>query len=532
MISMEQTKLFESLKQPSFYGPNIESVNLLQTHISFVALTGKYAYKIKKPVNFGFLDFSTLEKRKFFCDEEIRLNQRLCPEIYIEVLPITKKNNIIELNGKGPVVDYALKMKEFPQNRIMTYLLKKGEIKEETIEQICTIMINFYNSQERSDEIDKFGKVEAVRKNIEENFEQTKSVVDIAITKENYKFIQDVSNVFFDKKKNVFQQRINQGFIHDCHGDLHSGNIVVSDKIYIFDCIEFNKRFRFCDVASDLSFLAMDLDYLNYPFLSSYLINNYVEKSNDKGIFKVLNFYKSYRAYVRGKVNGFRLNDPTIDQKEKRQIIETVKKYFDLSHYYASLFSLDLNTRKTLLIMVSGLTGTGKSTLALKLAVDYHAQPINTDIVRKELEGIDKFERHHDKIDTGLYAPEKIDYTYEKVIEKAAKLLKKEENVVLDATFQKKKYRDMVKNVAKENNAFLIPIHCTCPDNVVKKWLEERLKKKTVSDGRWEIYQNQKNTFEPYSSEENPFEIDMSINSYKYRINFFKKLVETIQEAT
>jgi len=528
---MEQTKLFEILKQPSFYGSDVESVNLLQTHISFVALTGKYAYKIKKPVNFGFLDFSTIEKRKFFCDEEIRLNRRLCPEIYLEVLPITKKNDEIELNGEGTIVDYALKMKEFPQARIMTNLLKKSEINEETIEKICTIMINFYNTQEHLEEIDDYGKAEAVRKNIKENFEQTKSVVDIAISKEKYRFLQDVSNDFFNKKKDFFEKRINQGFINDCHGDLHSGNIVVSDKIYIFDCIEFNKRFRFCDVASDLGFLAMDLDYLNYPFLSSYLINNYVEKSSDTGIFDVLNFYKSYRAYVRGKVNGFRLTDPTINQKEKRQIIETAKKYFDLSYYYASLFSLDLNTRRPLLFMVSGLTGTGKSTLALKLAIDYHAHQINTDIVRKELEGIDKFERHHDKIDTGLYAPEKIDYTYEKVIEKAASILKKRENVVLDATFQKKKYRDGVKNIARENNSFFLPIRCICPDEVVKKWLEERLKKKSVSDGRWEVYQNQKKTFESYTSEENPFEIDTSINSYKYRVNFFRKIIETIQEV-
>lgn len=531
MISMEQKKLFETLKNPSFYGPNVKSVNILQTHISFIALTGKYAYKIKKPVDFGFLDFSTIDKRKFFCDEEIRLNRRLCPEIYLEVLTITKKNNEIELNGEGTVVDYALKMKEFPQDKIMTSLLKKGEIKEDTIKQICTIMINFYNSQKRSNEIDNYGKAEAIKKNIEENFEQTKSVVDITISKEDYRFIQDVSNAFIDNKNDVFQKRIKQGFIHDCHGDLHSGNIVVTDKIYIFDCIEFNKRFRYCDVASDLGFLAMDLDYLNFPFLSSYLINNYVDKSNDTGIFDVLNFYKSYRAYVRGKVNGFRLSDPTIDQKEKKETIETAKKYFNLSYYYTSLFSLDLNTKKPLIFMVSGLTGTGKSTLALKLAVDYHAQQINTDIVRKELEGIDKYEKHHDKIDTGLYAPEKIDFTYEKVIEKAVNHLKKSENVVLDATFQKKKYRDMVKNITEENKAFLIPIRCNCPDNVVKKWLEERLKKKSVSDGRWEIYQNQKKTFEPFDTNEDHLDIDTSIESFEYRMDFFQRIINMIRGA-
>lgn len=523
--------MLESLKNPALYGSNVESVNVLQTHISFVALTGDFAYKVKKPVNFGFLDFSTLEKRKYFCEEEMRLNRRLCPDIYLDVVPITKKNNEIELNGKGEVVDYALKMKEFPQDKIMTNLLKQGEIDEDTIGKICTILVDFYNLGKCSDEIDKYGEVTAVKQNIDENFEQTKSVVNVAIPNDIYKYIQNVSNTFFAKKKDIFERRIKQGYIHDCHGDLHSGNIVVSDKIHIFDCIEFNKRFRFCDAASDISFLAMDLDYLNYPFLSSYLINNYVEKSKDKGIFDVLNFYKSYRAYVRGKVNGFRINDTTINKKEKKGVIKTAKKYFDLSHYYASLFSLDLNGKKSLLFMVCGLTGTGKSTMALKIAVDYHAHQINTDIVRKELAGIDKFERHHNKFNTGLYSPDKIDFTYEKVIETAVDLLKKGENVVLDATFQKKKYRDMVKKVAEENNTLLLSVQCICPDDIVKKWLEERLKKKSVSDGRWEIYQRQKETFEPFTSKEDHITVDTSEGSYEYRMDFFKNLLSRVQEA-
>jgi aminoglycoside phosphotransferase family enzyme/predicted kinase len=523
--------MLEYLKNPAFYGSNIESVKVLQTHISFVALTGEYAYKVKKPVNFGFLDFSTLEKRKYFCEEEMRLNKRLCRNIYLDVIPIAQKNNLVRLNGKGEIIDYALKMKEFSQDKIMTNLMKKGKIDEEVIDKICTILVDFYNSGEHSDEIDKYGEVKSIKQNIDENFEQTKSIVDVAIPKDIYEYIKNVSNTFFYKKKDVFEQRIKEEHIHDCHGDLHSGNIVVTDKIYIFDCIEFNKRFRFCDVASDISFLAMDLDYLNYPFLSSYLINSYVEKSKDDDIFNVLNFYKSYRAYVRGKINGFRLNDPTVDKKEKKLIIETAKKYFDLSHYYASLFSIELNGKKPLLFMVSGLTGTGKSTLALKIAVDYHAHQINTDIVRKELAGIDKFERHHNEFNTGLYVPKKIDFTYEKVMEKAADFLKKGKNVVLDATFQKKKYRDMTEEIAEENNALLIRIRCICPDKIVKKWLEKRLKKKSVSDGRWEIYQKQKDMFEPLVSGENHIKVNTSEESYEYRMNFFRNLLKIIIEA-
>ena len=524
---MESVKLFESMKNPSFFGSDVTSVTILQTHISFVALTGKYAYKVKKPVNFGFLDFSTLEKRKYFCDEELRLNRRLCPDIYLDVLPITQENNKISLNGKGTIVEYVLKMKQFPQENILTNLLKQNKINESVIEQICSILVDFYNSEPTSKDVDSYGKIKSVKQNIDENFEQTKPMVDVTIAKETFERIKNMSSLFFIKKKKIFDMRIKDGCIHDCHGDLHSGNIVVSDKIYIFDCIEFNKRFRFCDSASDIAFFAMDLDYLNHPYLSSFLIKTYVEKSKDAGIYDVLNFYKSYRAYVRGKVNGFMLNDPHIDQKNRNKIIETSKKYFDLSEYYASLFSLDLNDKQSpVLFLVAGLTGTGISTFAQKLAVDYHASVINTDVVRKELLGVDTFEHHYDPMNKGMYAPEKSDRTYEKVMERAGVLLQQKKNVVLDATFGSKKYRNMARDIAQKHDARIIFIVCVCADDLVKKRLDERLKKKSVSDGRWEIYLNQKKTFEPFTAEEHAVMVDMGQDSYEYRRDVFRQILK------
>jgi predicted kinase len=306
---------------------------------------------------------------------------------------------------------------------------------------------------------------------------------------------------------------------------------VTGENIYIFDCIEFNDRFRFCDVASDIGFLAMDLDYLNYPYLSSYLIQKYVEKSHDINIYSVLNFYKSYRAFVRGKIHGFQLNDPHIDPAKKNSLVETAKKYFDLSRYYAGLFSLELQKNKPLVFLVSGLSGTGKSTVARKIAVDYHATQINTDVVRKQVAGIDQFEQHHDQFNTGLYDPKKIDDTYEKVMERAATFLKKNENVALDATFQKKKYRDMMHHVAAKYHATLVRVQCVCPDMVVKKRLEDRLRKKSVSDGRWEIYLEQKTTFEPFTSEEDCRTMDTSDESYEYRMSFFRLLLSHVGEV-
>jgi aminoglycoside phosphotransferase family enzyme/predicted kinase len=529
---MNEGMLFDQLKNPKFYGPHVTSVQLLQTHISYVALTGTYAYKVKKPVNFGFLDFSTLDKRKYFCEEELRLNKRLCPDMYLDVLPITQKDNTLELNGDGTIVEYVLKMKEFPQEYIMTNMLQQANVSEETIDHLCTILVDFYNLQKPSEEIKKYGELQAVKQNIDENFNQTKPMIGFTISKETYWYIKEAATKFFERKKEVFGQRIKEGRIYDCHGDLHSGNIIVTGQnIHIFDCIEFNDRLRFCDVASDIGFLSMDLDYLNYPYLSSYLIQKYMEKSRDISIYSVLNFYKSYRAFVRGKVHGYQLNDPHIDPEKKNSLVATAQKYFDLSRYYAGLFLLDLHKNKPLVFLVAGLSGTGKSTVARKIAVDYHAMQINTDIVRKEIAGIDKFEQHHNQFNAGLYDPKKIDNTYEKVMERAAIFLKKNENVVLDATFQKKKYRDMVRHVAAKYHATLVEIQCVCPDDVVKKRLENRLKKKSVSDGRWEIYLQQKTTFEPFSSEEDSLTMDTSDESYEYRMSFFRLLLSHVGEV-
>jgi predicted kinase len=272
----------------------------------------------------------------------------------------------------------------------------------------------------------------------------------------------------------------------------------------------------------------MDLDFLGYPYHSSFLIDKYVEKSGDTEIFNVLNFYKCYRAYVRGKVTGFKLNDPNIDDLEKNVIITTAKKYFDLAYYYAQLFSLDLiEEKRPILFITTGLTGTGKTTAARKISIDYHADLISTDTVRKELEGIDKYERHHDAYNTGLYSPDKMQETYEIIIERAKDLLIKGYNVVLDATFKTEELRNKAEDITKETNTRFLIIYTKCPESVVKKYLEQRVKKKSISDGRWEIYVKQKDSFEKIKNK--PFvELDISNNSYDYQIKVFRSILNKI----
>ena len=285
-------------------------------------------------MNFGFLDFSTLDKRHAFCEKELQLNRRLCPEIYLEVVPINKSTSL-KVKGTGETVEYALKMKRLPQERIMTQLLQEGKVNKKIIGEIASIVAKFHSEAQTNAEISEFGGLKTVKTNWDENFAQTTKYIGQTITKSDYDFMQEKINGFMDKNKALFDSRIADKRVRDCHGDLHSGNIFVTDKICIFDAIEFNDRFRYSDVAADVAFLAMDLDYQNRRDLADYFITQYLAYSKDAQLTQLLPFYKCYRAYVRGKVVSFRLDDANINAEEKAAAIKEAKAYFQLAAEYA-----------------------------------------------------------------------------------------------------------------------------------------------------------------------------------------------------
>lgn len=333
---MSQKVVIEALKNPDAYDEKVLYVRLLQTHISYVFLTGHYAYKIKKPVNFGFLDFTTLEKRRFYCEEELRLNRRLCGDMYIDVLPITLSDGSVKINGSGKIVEYAVKMKELPQKALMSELLKRDRVDVGVMDEIAKILSDFHKKAETNREIESYGSIETVKFNWDENFDQTSEFIGRTIERRDYFFIQRAVQGFLKNRKDLFKLRRRRGRIKECHGDLHSGNIFIADRIYIYDAIEFNKRFRCCDVASDVAFLIMDLESLNKLDLSNRFLIKYLEYSGEEeGFLEVLPFYKCYRAYVRGKVTSFKLNDPNITEEEKKTSKRTAEKYFQMSKQYA-----------------------------------------------------------------------------------------------------------------------------------------------------------------------------------------------------
>lgn len=326
----------QALLKPESYPHAASEVTLVQTHISYVLLAGDFVYKIKKPVDFGFLNFTTLEKRKHFCEQELILNRRLCPSLYLGVVAITKDGDGFALDGTGEAVEYGVKMARMPEERMMAKVIAQGGVTEKTLDAIVDILVPFYEKADGSEEIKGFGTAKSVSVNVLENFEQTEGFIGCpALSQPQFDTISSYARNFLGQEE-LFAERIAAGRIRDCHGDLYSANICLTDPISIFDCIEFNQRFRYCDVASDVAFLAMDLDYHGLTELSAYFIDRFCEKSGDAGLATMLNFYKCYRAYVRGKIGLFTAHAPEVDAATKDACFGQAKKYFELAERYAT----------------------------------------------------------------------------------------------------------------------------------------------------------------------------------------------------
>jgi len=324
------------LQQENSYTHAAADIRLVQTHISFVLLAGDFVYKWKKPVNFGFLDFSTLEKRKYYCQQELLLNRRLCPDLYEALVTVNRDGEGFCLNGSGEVVEYGIRMARMPEEQMMGLVMARGELTRAHLDDIINRLVPFYEAAAGDGEVKQFGKADAVAVNVLENFDQTEDFVDKgALTRAQFDTIVSYSKEFLTHEDR-FQARIDAGRIRDCHGDLHSANICLSDPVYIFDCIEFNERFRYTDVAADVAFLAMDLDFHGAAEFSNYFIEQFVEKSGDSGLMGMLNFYKCYRTYVRAKIALFTASDPAVDAEARTALIEQARKHFLLAEKYAT----------------------------------------------------------------------------------------------------------------------------------------------------------------------------------------------------
>ena len=331
-------EMVQALLNPKAYPETPpQGIELVQTQMSFVFLTDEYVYKVKKPVNLGYLDYTTLDKRHFYCQREVELNRRLCPEAYLGVVPITQDKGNISLEGQGEVIEYAVKMRRLPQEAMMDGLLATNQVSPQMVTSVAQKLVVFHQRAETNANISAFGDLEAITKNTEENFTQTEKYIGNTISQERYQRIKDYTDNFVEKNTPLFRKRITDGRIRDCHGDFHAAHICFTNGICIYDCIEFNDRFRYCDVASEVAFLAMDLDHYKQADLSQSFVNAYVTQSRDEELLRLLNFYKCYRAYVRGKVESFKLDDPYISEEEKTGVLAVARSYFRLAESYVEI---------------------------------------------------------------------------------------------------------------------------------------------------------------------------------------------------
>jgi uncharacterized protein len=475
--------IVEALLNPEIYDHPVKgTIELVQTHVSYVFLTGDYVYKLKKPVNFGFLDYSTLEKRKHFCEEELRLNQRGAAELYLGILPIAQEGEKFILGGEGEPVDYVVKMQQFPQETLLSTMYDRGELTEQHLLDLAKVLAAFHKSAPTNDYI---------RQAIDENYEQTVSYVGIAQTQEQFDQTKAYTDKLFAENEALFKSRIEHKFIRECHGDVHLRNICFwNNKILLFDCIEFNEPFRFVDTMFDIAYIIMDFDARNRPDLSNLFLNAYLEQSGDWEGLQVLPLYNSRQSYVRAKVTSFLLSDPSVPEAVKAESKETASRYYRLSWEYTK-------PKEGKIILMSGLSGSGKSTIAAKLARETGAIQIRSDAVRKHLGGIALDE----KGDASLYSPEMTQKTYDRLLDLGVKLASQGYTVILDAKYDRQALRTPVIEKAQAQEIPIEILYCDVPAEVLRDRVAQR--QGDISDADLDVLAQQ--TFETFSEAEKPF---------------------------
>lgn len=476
------------------YPRAVKAIELIQTHISWVLLVDAEVYKLKKPVDLGFVDFTTLEKRRIACEAEVRLNRRGCPGgVYLGVEEVRRHGERYCLSGEGELVDYAVHTKRLPGERMMDRLLARGEVDFEMIGRLAARVAEFHREAESGPQITRIGGFATLKENWRANLEQMRSYIGRTLNDGRFQRIEVFVDAFMRDEAGLVQSRDDEAWVRACHGDMRSDAVCFepppSRGICIYDCIEFNDAFRYTDTALDVAFLAMDLDYRGHPDLSDLFIGLYAPAAGDANLPLLLNFYKCYRACVRGKVESLLLDDAGVSARQKAQARRRARAYFRLAERYAR------RQRTRSLVIVSGLSGSGKSVLAGVLAARLGAVLLSTDALRREL-----FDERGKgaPIDSGVYAEGARGQVYEALTQQANGLLRESRPIVIDGTFIERRQREPLVTLAREHRSPLLVVVCTAPEPVVRERQQRREGEYwTTSEGRWEVYLAQKARYEP-----------------------------------
>lgn len=477
-------------------------IEVKQTHISVVLLGRQRVLKLKKPVDYGFLDYTTLEKRKAACEAEVLLNSRISPEVYLGLQPIRENAGALQLTGDGPIVDYGVLMQRLPADRMLDEMVRRDAVTEEIVDCVVARLAEFHRTARRGPDVDVYGGLPAITRNWEENFQQTNAFVGRTLSRESFDQVRDWVRASLRTDREAFECRVRENRIVEGHGDVRCESICIVDGIAFLDCIEFNERFRCGDVAGEIAFLAMDLDALGRPDLGYFAVARYQGRSGDHGLWRMLPFYRCYRAYVRGKVLSLRLDQPDITKVDRDRSAARASAFFDLARRYASPLP-----RPTVILM-SGRSGTGKTALARAIAAELGLRVLSTDAVRAELFGRLKAPA---EFGHGVYTGESTIRTYEALVANGCKLLTDGHSVVLDGTFLKERFRVLAADMAARAGAPLRVIECVLDPRETRKRIEKRARRKEgLSDATWQTYLRQREEQAPPEARPPWLRLDMA----------------------
>ncbi|PCM43089.1 AAA family ATPase [Marinobacter sp. ANT_B65] len=497
MSETSPDNLLLALQDPELYNHPVDGFQVIETHISQVILTGQYAYKIKKPMNFGFLDFSTLERRKHFCEEELRLNRRLAEPLYLEVLPITGTPEEPVIGGEGEPFEYTLKMRQFRQDQLFDHLQETGDLKPELLSSLAQQVAGFHSGLEPVAEDKPLGTPEAVYAAMQENFDQIRPMLDEGGLLSQLDNLEAWTRTTFERQRDLIAKRRENGLVRECHGDLHLANITVYDgKVTIFDCIEFNEPFRWIDVINDLAFLLMDLESRGEPALANLVLNTYLEYRDDFEALPLLPLYKAYRALVRAKIALFTLANPSLSEEEKTALMQRYSDYAQLAEDYS-------NIPNPYLLATVGLSASGKTCVSAALSRELGLIRLRSDVERKRLHGLAPLESSRSSTGGNLYSDEATEKTYERLAKLAGDLLASGFPVIVDAACLKERERTMLSSVAESQGAPFALIHCEAPEDLRKEWVRKR--KGDASEATIELLDIQKDWFEPLTDKESTY---------------------------
>ncbi len=477
-----QEGLVSAMIRPGFYPKSPPEVTHKETHISHLFFVGELVYKIKKAVRFSFLDYSTLLKRRHFLQEELRLNRRLAPSVYLAVMPITLDESGWRLGGWGQPAEYTLIMRRLPERRMLPFLLESGQLTADMMRGVAEVLAPFHAHAEAVRYPKVSGYPSIVKNQWAENLRDLQPFVGTLIESETMRALERFGDWFIDKHHDLLIRRADDGWIRDVHGDLHGEHVCFAPEgIQIFDCIEFSSKLRHCDLAAEVAFFIMDLEARGGAAAAQSFLTRYRELLDDPGLSQLLPFYECHRALVRGKVHALRSGAED----------EAAARYVRFAARFTWL------PFKPFLVMICGLSGSGKSTLARQLSDRLGLPHINSDTVRKSM--VKKLGRQTGvPFNEGIYRPTVTERTYAAMTREAEKHTVNGCGAILDATYIRKAHREKLVRMAEKYRVPLLVIHCLTSDDTTRRRLDQRAERGTdISDGRWEIYLEQKLTKEP-----------------------------------